>query len=89
MYGQVEIHTGGARRLMVPESAVLDSGDRQVVYVDRGTAIWSRARCASENTGRPGGNPGRPEGGRAHRHLRQLPAGFGEPVESGGGGTAK
>ncbi|HEY9139539.1 MAG TPA: efflux RND transporter periplasmic adaptor subunit [Bryobacteraceae bacterium] len=35
-YGQVEIHTGGARRLMVPESAVLDSGDRQVVYVDLG-----------------------------------------------------
>ncbi len=37
MYGQVEIHTGGARRLMVPESAVLDSGDRQVVFVDRGS----------------------------------------------------
>jgi len=36
MYGQVEIHTGGARRLVVPESAVLDSGDRQVVFVDRG-----------------------------------------------------
>jgi membrane fusion protein, copper/silver efflux system len=35
-YGQVEIHTGGARRLMAPESAVLDSGDRQVVYVDLG-----------------------------------------------------
>jgi len=36
MYGQVEIRTGGARRLMAPESAVLDSGDRQVVFVDRG-----------------------------------------------------
>ena len=36
MYGQVEIRTGGARRLMAPESAVLDSGDRQVVYVDLG-----------------------------------------------------
>jgi RND family efflux transporter MFP subunit len=36
MYGQVEIHTGGARRLMAPESAVLNSGDRQVVYVDLG-----------------------------------------------------
>ena len=35
-YGQVEIQTGGARRLMTPESAVLDSGDRQVVYVDLG-----------------------------------------------------
>ena len=39
MYGQVEIRTGGARRLMVPESAVLDSGDRQVVYVDRGNGV--------------------------------------------------
>ena len=37
-YGQVEIHTSGARRLMAPESAVLDSGDRQVVYVDLGNA---------------------------------------------------
>ena len=36
MYGQVEIRTGGARRLMAPESAVLDSGDRQVMYVDLG-----------------------------------------------------
>ena len=39
MYGQVEIRTGGARRLMVPESAVLDSGNRQVVYVDRGNGV--------------------------------------------------
>jgi len=36
MYGQVEIHTCGERRLMSPESAVLDAGDRQVVYVDLG-----------------------------------------------------
>jgi RND family efflux transporter MFP subunit len=36
MYAQVEISTGGARRLVVPESAVLDAGDRQVVYVDLG-----------------------------------------------------
>jgi membrane fusion protein, copper/silver efflux system len=36
MYGDVELRTGGARRLVVPESAVLNSGDRQVVFVDRG-----------------------------------------------------
>ena len=36
MYGQVEIRTGGARRLMVPRSAVLNSGDRQTLFVDRG-----------------------------------------------------
>jgi len=39
MYGQVEIQTGGARRLTVPDSAVIDSGDRQVVYVDRGNGV--------------------------------------------------
>ena len=36
MYGQVMLTTGGGRRLMVPRSAVLDSGDRQVVFLDRG-----------------------------------------------------
>jgi membrane fusion protein, copper/silver efflux system len=36
MYGQVELQTGGARKLVVPQSAVLNSGDRQVVYVDLG-----------------------------------------------------
>jgi RND family efflux transporter MFP subunit len=36
MYGQVELHTAVARRLVVPQTAVLDSGDRQTVFVDRG-----------------------------------------------------
>jgi RND family efflux transporter MFP subunit len=36
MYGQVTLSAGGARRLMVSRSAVLDSGDRQVVFLDRG-----------------------------------------------------
>jgi len=36
MYGQVELHTAAARRLVVPQSAVLDSGDRQTVFVDAG-----------------------------------------------------
>ena len=36
MYGEVEIATGGARKLVVPETAVLNSGDRQVVFLDRG-----------------------------------------------------
>jgi membrane fusion protein, copper/silver efflux system len=36
MYGQVELHTAAARRLVVPEGAVLDSGDRQTVFVDSG-----------------------------------------------------
>jgi len=36
MYGEVEIATGGARKLVVPETAVLNSGDRQVAFLDRG-----------------------------------------------------
>ena len=38
MYGEVEFQTGGARRLVVPQSAVLNSGDSQTVFVDRGNA---------------------------------------------------
>jgi len=40
MFGQVTLSTGGARRLMVPRSAVLDSGDRQVVFLDRGNGAF-------------------------------------------------
>ncbi len=36
MYGQVELKTGAIRRLVVPSSAVLNSGDRQVVFLDKG-----------------------------------------------------
>ncbi|HZP60718.1 MAG TPA: efflux RND transporter periplasmic adaptor subunit, partial [Opitutaceae bacterium] len=40
MYGQVELQTGGARRLMVPQSAVLNSGDKQTIFVDRGNGYF-------------------------------------------------
>jgi RND family efflux transporter MFP subunit len=36
MFGEAEISSGGARKLVVPETAVLNSGDRQVVFLDRG-----------------------------------------------------
>jgi membrane fusion protein, copper/silver efflux system len=36
MYGDVEFRTGGASTLTVPQSAVLNSGLRQVIFVDRG-----------------------------------------------------
>jgi RND family efflux transporter MFP subunit len=35
MFGDVEFRTGGARVLTVPQSAVLNSGLRQVIFVDR------------------------------------------------------
>jgi Cu(I)/Ag(I) efflux system membrane fusion protein len=36
MFGQVELRIGAAKRLVVPSSAVLNSGDRQVVFMDKG-----------------------------------------------------
>ena len=36
MYGDVEFQTGGARKLVVPLTAVLNSGDHQTVFLDRG-----------------------------------------------------
>ncbi|PYP84585.1 MAG: hypothetical protein DMF61_19500 [Blastocatellia bacterium AA13] len=40
MYGDVELRVGGMKRLMVAQSAVLDSGLRQVVFVDRGNGYF-------------------------------------------------
>jgi RND family efflux transporter MFP subunit len=40
MYGEVEFQTGGGRRLVVAQTAVLNSGDRQVVFVDRGKGYF-------------------------------------------------
>lgn len=40
MYGEVELHSGGRRTLTVPQQAILDSGTRQTVYVDRGNGIF-------------------------------------------------
>jgi Cu(I)/Ag(I) efflux system membrane fusion protein len=40
MFGEVEFQTGGMRKLVVPQSAVLNSGDRQVVFLDRGNGIF-------------------------------------------------
>jgi RND family efflux transporter MFP subunit len=40
MYGEVEFQTGGAQRLMVPQSSVLNSGAQQTVFVDRGNGFY-------------------------------------------------
>ena len=40
MYGEVDLQTGGARRLVVPQSAVLNSGEQQRVFVDRGNGYF-------------------------------------------------
>ena len=36
MLGTVEIKTGGSHKLTVPQEAVLNSGLRQIVFVDKG-----------------------------------------------------
>jgi membrane fusion protein, copper/silver efflux system len=40
MYGEVELHGSGRRMLTVPQTAVLNSGERQVVYIDRGNGYF-------------------------------------------------
>jgi len=40
MYGEVQFQTGGARRLVAPQSAVLNSGDRQIAFLDRGNGTF-------------------------------------------------
>ena len=51
MYGEVELATGGARRLVVPQTAVLNSGERQTVFVDRGNGFFEpRAVRIGEQT---------------------------------------
>jgi RND family efflux transporter MFP subunit len=54
MYGDVELRGGGARKLMVPQGAVLNSGERQTVFVDRGNgAFESRdVKIGSQTGGR-------------------------------------
>jgi Cu(I)/Ag(I) efflux system membrane fusion protein len=40
MYGTVLVRTDAARRLVVPKEAVLDTGLRQLVYLDRGQGVY-------------------------------------------------
>jgi RND family efflux transporter MFP subunit len=54
MYGEVEFQTGGTRRLVVPQSAVLNSGDHQTVFVDRGNGYFEPrgVKIGGQNSGR-------------------------------------
>ena len=90
MYGEVEFQTGGGRRLVVPQTAVLNSGDRQVVFMDRGKGYFEprEVKVGARGDGRVEIRQ-RTEGGRADRDLRQLPDRFGKPVEDGAGGLGE
>ncbi len=54
MYGEVEFQTGGTRRLVVPQTAVLNSGDHQTVFVDRGAGYFEPrdVKIGAQNGGR-------------------------------------
>jgi multidrug efflux pump subunit AcrA (membrane-fusion protein) len=54
MYGEVEFQTGGARRLVVPRTAVLNSGAHQTVFVDRGNGYFEprEVRIGAQTDGR-------------------------------------
>jgi membrane fusion protein, copper/silver efflux system len=54
MYGEVEFQTRGGRRLVVPQTAVLNSGDRQVVFVDRGKGYFEprEVKLGAQSDGR-------------------------------------
>ena len=54
MYGEVEFRTGGMRKLVVPQSAVLNSGDRQVVFLDRSNGYFEprEVKTGTEYDGR-------------------------------------
>ena len=82
MYGDLEFETGGGRRLVVPQSAVLNSGDRQVVFLDRGNGAYEprEVKIGAQLGDRVEILCG-PQSGRAHRHLRQLPDRFGKPAQ--------
>jgi RND family efflux transporter MFP subunit len=36
-YGEAKLQTAAARKLVVPRSAVMNSGDRQIVFIDHGS----------------------------------------------------
>jgi len=40
MYGEVELHGSARRMLTVPQAAVMNSGERQVVFIDRGNGYF-------------------------------------------------
>jgi RND family efflux transporter MFP subunit len=54
MYGEVELRTGNVRRLVVPQSAVLNSGERQIVFVDLGSGNFEprEVKAGAEMDGR-------------------------------------
>ena len=88
MYVDADIDTGVREPVLaVPESAVLDSGTRQAVLVDKGEG---RFEPRDVKLGRRGGGyvevrDGLSEG-EAGRHLRELPDRCREQSESGAEG---
>ena len=82
MFTNVEITIKLGKRLAVPDEAVIDTGTRKIVYVDKGEGHF-RAAGGDDRPARPTecrkscGTEGRREGGL----IRELPDRFGGPAE--------
>ena len=81
MFANVEILTGSGARLAIPREAVLESGLRQIVYVEKEAGHLRDARSdpGPARRGLCRGREGRQEG-RARGHVRQLPDRLREPA---------
>ena len=85
MFVNVEFGVAGAKELVVPADAVLDTGDRQTVFVDLGQRV---SRAAPGRRGRtlrrPRRDHARAVGRRARRVVRHVPDRLREPAEGRG-----
>jgi Cu(I)/Ag(I) efflux system membrane fusion protein len=50
MYGDLEVQSGALKKLTVPQEAILDSGLRRIVFVDRGDGILEATEVSTGQT---------------------------------------
>ncbi len=82
MFTNVEIKINLGNRLAVPAEAVIDTGVRQIVYVDKGEGNFEpREVRTGLKVGRNRRSNRRSQGGREGGFIGQLPDRFGSPVE--------
>ena len=84
MYGNVTVQTDAVHTLVVPKEAVLETGLRQLVFMDRGQGRYEPAsvKLGASESGLCG-SAGRTQRRRSHRHLGQFLVGRGEQVGLG------
>ena len=82
MFTNVEIKINLGSRLAVPSEAVIDTGVRQIVYVDKGEGYFEPREVRTGTQGRRSRrSDGRDQGGGEGGFIGQLPDRFGSPAE--------